>query len=166
MRYETLLQVLDKIRDEAPQQQASRYRPDENDLEKVNQARSRAFIHLYLKVMFGLADFSEREHRVTDGTRDGGVDGYHIDPETKIIYLVQSKFRTNEKNFESKEIRLEELLLMDISRILDGETLDEQGCEYNGKIKQFQREVSSIPDVARYSYRIAILANLSGVSPM
>lgn len=165
MRYDTLLQVLDKIRDEAPIQQAARYKPDRNDFEKVNQARSRAFIHLYLKVMFGLADFSERERTITDGSRDGGVDGYHIDSETKIIYLIQSKFRASGKNFESKEIRLEELLSMDISRILDGDLLDEQGYEYNGKIKQFQREVSSLPDVARYSYRIAILANLSGVSP-
>lgn len=165
MRYETLLRVLDRIRAEAPQQQATRYRPLETEIEKVNQARSRAFIHLYLKVMFGLSDFPEREHTITDASGDGGIDGYYIDKENKVIYLIQSKFRTSEHNFESKEITLDELLSMDVSRILDGETCDESGVEYNGKIRQLQREVSSLPDVARYSYRIAILANLSGVTP-
>lgn len=164
MRFETLLRVLDKIREEAPPAQASRYRPDEQELEKINQARSRAFIHLYLKVMFGIYSFAERERTITDAAYDGGIDGYHIDTETKIVYLIQSKFRTHAKNFEGKEISLEELLAMDINRVLDGETHDEAGNEYNGKIKQLQRELSQLPDVARYSYRVAILANLTGVT--
>lgn len=164
MRFETLLRVLDKIRTEAPSEQASRYRPDENDQEKINQARSRAFIHLYLKVMFGLSNFTERERTITDAAYDGGIDGYYIDTETKIVYLIQSKFRIKEKNFENKEITLEELLAMDINRVLDGEATDEAGNEYNGKIKQLQRELSQLPDVARYSYRVAILANLSGIT--
>lgn len=165
MRYQTLLNVLDKIRDESTQKFEKKYLPPDKDPEKINQARSRAFIHLYLKVMFGLSDFSERENQITDGAYDGGIDGYHIDSETKIIYLIQSKFRTNSKNFENKEIELDELLCMDISRILDGEVEDEVGNKYNGKIMQFQREVSSLPDVARYSYRVAILANLRGILP-
>src|SRR5260370_42003798 len=32
-------------------------------------------------------------------------------------------------------------------------------------IRQLQREISSLADVARYSYRIIILANLKSVSP-
>ncbi|MBL8524438.1 MAG: AIPR family protein [Betaproteobacteria bacterium] len=164
MRYKTLLRVLDRIRAEAPTEQASRYRPDEAELEKINQARARAFIHLYMKVMFGLANFSERERTITDGGYDGGIDGYYIDTESKLVYLVQSKFRTTAKNFESKEIALEELLAMDVSRILDGETTDETGNDYNGKIKQLQREIASLTDVARYSYRVVILANLGGVT--
>lgn len=165
MRYETLLRILDKVRFEAPEHGFSKYRPDEHDIEKVNQARSRAYIHLYLKVMFGLADFAARERTITDGSGDGGIDGYYINCDTKTIYLIQSKFRTTEKNFEQKEIVLEELLSMDVARILDGEICDEHGVEYNGKIKQLQREISLLADVARYSYRVIILANLSGVSP-
>lgn len=164
MRFETLLRVLDKICVEAPSEQASRYRPEDSDLERINQARSRAFIHLYLKVMFGIYNFAERERTITDAAYDGGIDGYHIDTETKIVYLIQSKFRMHAKNFEGKEIALEELLAMDINRVLDGETDDEAGNKYNGKIKQLQRELSQLPDVARYSYRVTILANLTGVT--
>ncbi len=165
MRYETLIRILDQIRSEAPSQQSSRYRPDPADVEKINQARARAFIHLYMKVMFGISDFSIRERTITDASGDGGIDGYHIDDETKTIYLIQSKFRIHERNFESKEIELEELLMMDISRIMEGEVVDEAGIEYNGKIKQLQREISSLPDVGRFSYRIVILANLRNITP-
>jgi hypothetical protein len=164
MRYQTFLRILDRLRAEAPDQLAGRYRPDVNDIEKVNQARARAFIHLYLKVMFGITDFGERERTITDASGDGGIDGYHIDVDTKTIYLLQSKFRINEQNFESKEIALEELLAMDVDRILEGESHTEQGEPYNGKIKQLQREVSELPDVARYTYRVMILANLSGIA--
>ncbi|MES2939128.1 MAG: AIPR family protein [Pseudomonadota bacterium] len=160
MRYETLIKVLDRIREEAPTQQSTRYRPDSSDLEKVNQARARAFLHLFLKVMFGITEFQQRERTITDGTSDGGIDAYHIDNESKTIYFLQAKFRINEKNFESKEILLEEILCMDVNRILDGDAADEQGIDYNGKIKQLQREVSQLPDIARYSYRVVILANV------
>lgn len=164
MKFQTFLRILDCIRGEAPEPMAKRYRPDPKDLERVNQARARAFIHLYLKVMFGLTEFMDRERTITDGSADGGIDGYYIDTETRTIYLLQSKFRTTEENFESKEISTEEILAMDISRILDGESADEGGREYNGKIKQLQRDVASLPDVARYSYRIALLANLTGIA--
>lgn len=164
MQYKTLLRVLDRIRHEAPQAQSARYRPEATEIEKINQARARAFIHLYMKVMFGLSNFSERERTITDGGYDGGIDGYFIDTETRLVYLIQAKFRTTQKNFECKEIELQELLAMDVSRILDGESRDEAGNEYNGKIKQLQRELSSLPDVARYSYRVIVLANLTGVS--
>lgn len=133
-------------------------------MEKVNQARARAFVHLYLKVMFGLTEFVQRERTITDATGDGGIDGYYIDVESKTIHLLQSKFRTTRENFEGKEISLEELLSMEINRILEGEKTDESGQAYNGKILQMQREISGIPDVARYSYRVAILANLTGVA--
>lgn len=42
---------------------------------------------------------------VTDGTNDGGIDGYYIDKEKKTIYFLQAKFRTNEENFQSCEIK-------------------------------------------------------------
>lgn len=53
-KYEILLNILDKISLEAPLENKF-YRPSESDynfLEKKNQARSRALIHLYLKVKF------------------------------------------------------------------------------------------------------------------
>jgi hypothetical protein len=163
MKYDTLLKILDQIRAEATAKHGSRYLPDANDIEKINQARSRAFIHLYLKVMFGLLTFEERERLITDGAYDGGIDGYFINADTRSIYLLQSKFRTSRQNFEQKDISLDELLRMDISRILKGEEFDLAGNEYNGKIKQLQREIRQIPDIARYSYNIVILANLKGV---
>ena len=164
MKFHTFLRILDRIREEAPEAMAKRYRPDASDIERTNQARARAFIHLYLKVMFGITEFMNRERTTTDGSADGGIDGYYIDTETKTIYLLQSKFRTTQENFEKKEISVEEILAMDINRILEGESHDDSGQEYNGKIKQLQREVSSLPDVARYSYKIAILANLTGIA--
>ncbi|MFC5525309.1 AIPR family protein [Rhodanobacter ginsengisoli] len=164
MKYETLVHILDAICQEAPEG-SKRYKPDENDVEKMNQARARAFIHLYLKVKFGLSDFSDRERTITDASEDGGIDAYHIDSETKVVYLIQSKFRTNEKNFEDKEISLNELLAMEIDRIMRGEETGENGVPYNGKIKQLQRDISSIDDIARYNYKIVILANLESVPP-
>lgn len=165
MKYQILLNILDQLRNEATSKYQARYLPPEGEIEKINNARARAFIHLFLKVSFGILDFHEREHQITDGSYDGGIDGYYIDNETKVIFLIQSKFRTKEHNFENKEIALEEILTMDVNRILEGEECDENANPYNGKIKQLQREVSSLPDVARYSYKIILLANLTNVSP-
>lgn len=163
-KYETLVTVLDKLRMEAPLEY-KRYRPLDTDIEKLNQARSKAFIHLFLKVKFGLLDFREREGVITEGSYDGGVDAYYIDSNAKKIYLIQSKFRTNENNFQQKEIQLEELLNMDVDRITKGELKDEDGNEYNSKIKQLIREISEIGDSGRYSYEVVILANLTNVNP-
>lgn len=162
-KYSTLLRVLDQIRMEAPLKY-SKYRPKSEEVEKMNYAKSRAFIHLFLKVNFGLLNFEEREHFITDKGGDGGVDAYYIDKESKIIYLIQSKFRNNSVNFEEKEITLEELVKMEIKEILEGEINDASGIEYNGKIKQLQREVSEICDIGRYNYRVIILANLKKVN--
>jgi hypothetical protein len=61
VKYETLLKIIDQLRLEAPEKQSSRYRPPLTEVEKINAARSRAFIHLYLKVFFGILDFQARE---------------------------------------------------------------------------------------------------------
>ena len=55
-KYEDLVNILDILCNEAPQAN-SRYYPDSTDLEKMNQARSRAYIHLFLKIKFGLTEF-------------------------------------------------------------------------------------------------------------
>ncbi|MBN2891867.1 MAG: AIPR family protein, partial [Bacteroidales bacterium] len=158
-KYQTLTKILDTIINDAPASMSKKYPSDATE-EQTNQSRSRAFIHLFLKVSFGLLEFKEREHFITDGSHDGGIDGYYINSENKTIYFIQSKFRTNDKNFETKQIELGEILVMDVNRILEGEDEDESGNIYNGKIKQLQREISNIDDIARYSYQVIILANL------
>lgn len=159
-KYEDLVNILDKIRYEAPSENR-RYYPSENDTEKLNQARTRAYIHLFLKVKFGIIDFTEREEYVTDGPSDGGIDAYYIDNDSKVIYMIQSKFRTTDNNFRSKEIAMEELLNMDIERILDGNETDEKGISYNGKILGFIRKIKEISDMPRYRYEVILLANVN-----
>jgi hypothetical protein len=163
-KYQILIDILDKLRQELKPTDASftKYNPNYTDVEKVNQARARAYIHLFLKVSFGLLEFSDREYFITDGSYDGGIDGYFINKDNKTIYFIQSKFRINEINFENKKIALEEILVMDINRILDGETHDESENPYNGKIQQLQRDIREIDNIARYSYKVIVLANLSG----
>lgn len=133
-------------------------------VEEIWAARARAYIHLYFKVMFGVRSFAEREHLVTDGGRDGGIDGYFIDGDSRIVYIIQSKFRNTESNFEGKPIELSELLAMQIRRVLNGEEVDDQGFEYSGKIKGMQRALREIFDIGRYSYKVIVLANLEDVS--
>lgn len=161
-KYEDLIKILDNLRNEAPKEN-SRYYPNENDTEKVNQARSRAYIHLFLKVKFGIIGFKEREDLITDGTSDGGIDGYYIDKEKKIIYLIQSKFRTTDTNFQNKEIAMEELLAMDVVRILHGEESDEFGTPYNGKIQGLIRHINEISDMPNWTTKVVLLANVKSI---
>lgn len=163
-RYEILRNILAGILNEAPEKYSKLYEKDPNKTDQYNNSLSRAFIHLFLKVRFDLLDFEQREYYVTDGGNDGGIDGYFIDKEQKVIYLFQSKFRANENNFHDKEITLKELLAMDIQRILEGNQCDEKGIDYRGKILQLQREVNEIDDIPRYTYKVIIFANLKGVS--
>ncbi len=160
-----LVRVLDGIRAEAKgTKHERRYAVGSSSVEDILAARARAYIHLYLKVMFGLRSFVDREHFVTDGGRDGGIDGYYIDSDNRTIYVIQSKFRNTESNFEGKPIEISELLAMQIRRVLAGEEVDDQGLEYNGKIKGMQRTLSEIHDIGRYSYKVIVLANLQKVS--
>ena len=47
-KYQTLVSILDQLRREAPSTYKS-YHPIESDAEAVDKARSKAFIHLFLK---------------------------------------------------------------------------------------------------------------------
>lgn len=161
-KFETLIKIIDELRKEAPEGYKSYY-PLEEEIEKLNQARSRAYIHLFLKVKFGLLDFVERENYVTDGINDGGIDAYYIDTELKKIFFIQSKFRVNEKNFESRDIKYEELLNMDLDRVLDGEENYENGTPYNSKVKKLIDDLRSVNGLGRYSYEVIILANTKEV---
>jgi len=132
MKYRILLNILDKICEEAPSDFTS-YKVDEKNIESLNQARSKAFIHLFLKVKCGMISFAERHDFITEGTQDGGIDAYYIDKENKKIFLIQSKFRTNKNNFETKKITANDLVRMEIQRILRGEEKDSRGNAFSPK---------------------------------
>jgi hypothetical protein len=161
--YAILLKVLDQLCSEAPILFKT-YHPSSDDLNAVTVARCRAYIHLLLKVRFGLLDFQERESFVTEGTGDGGVDAYYVEESSKTVWFIQSKFRQTEKNFEEKHIEPEELLRMDVDRMLKGEHTDINGSYYSDKILKMVREIQSIEGIARYSYRVIILANAKGIT--
>ena len=72
-KYQDLVNIIDSLRNEAPDNY-KRYHPTSDDDVKLMNARSRAFIHLFLKVKFGLTEFLERESFITDDTSDGGID--------------------------------------------------------------------------------------------
>ncbi|KAF0179390.1 MAG: abortive phage infection protein [Limisphaerales bacterium] len=163
-KYATLVNVLDQLRSEAPKEFKS-YHALPTELEKLDFARAKAFIHLFLKVRFGLLEFGERERFVTDGSYDGGIDAYYIDVETKTIFVLQSKFRTNAPNFEGKQIELKEVLKMDADRISEGMTEDEDGNKYNGKIQAMLERIKELPDPARYKWQVVLLANLKNAKP-
>lgn len=158
-KYNDLLNIVDKLRLEAPSNY-KRYHPSEGEIGILENARARSFIHLFLKVKFGLTEFSDRENHITDDTNDGGIDAYYIDEENKILYFIQSKFRNSDFNFENKEITFEELLSMDIKRIVEGEENYENGTPYNGKILNFIKSLQAISDLPKYNYEIILLANV------
>lgn len=158
-KYKDLVNIIDSLRNEAPDTYR-RYYPPLDDEVKMMNARSRAFIHLFLKVKFGLTEFLERESFITDDTSDGGIDAYYIDYADKVIYLIQSKFRNSGPNFQSREITLQEILAMDINRILDGEETDESGTPYNDKILKFIEKINEISDMPKYARKVIFLANV------
>lgn len=162
-KYETLVRILDQIRKEAKPEYKTYY-PLGSDVEGLNHARSRAFIHLYLKTKFGILDFENREKYITDGGDDGGIDGFYIDEINKKMYFIQSKFRTQETNFYDKEISLQEILKMEVGRILNGDQCSESGNMYNGKIQGLIRTIKDMPDQARYDPVVVILANIHNIT--
>ena len=158
MKYDLLTDILDGIRKEAPTEYV-RYHDISTD-DKLTKARCRAYIHLLLKIKFKISNFIERESLITDEGQDGGLDAYFIDNENKDIYLIQSKFRSTEKNFEAKDIDLHELIKMEYDKIIQGQRTASNGIEFNSKILNFQNKLSRIENIGEYTYRIIILANL------
>jgi len=159
MKYSIMLNILDEICKEAPDQYKS-YKPLPSDTEKLNQARSKAYIHLYLKVKCGLVDFKARHALITDEGGDGGVDAYFINSERKKLYLIQSKFRITENNFKAKSIDARELVKMEVQRIIKGKKTDSNDNAFNNKIQKFQKEWSEIRDNANYDIVVVILGNI------
>lgn len=158
-RYQTLCRVLDSLCNEAPPS-AKEYHPPTGDSVKQIQARSRALLHLFLKARFGLTKFLERESFITDGPHDGGIDAFYIDQKSKFIYVLQSKFRATHGNFKSNNMSADDLLRMDVKRIMKGEKYDEGKTSYNSRIiNGLQKAIRKIPDVASYTTKIILLGN-------
>ena len=157
--YQTLCRVLDSIRAEAPAGDAN-YNPPPGNHDAVIQARSRALLHLFLKAKFGQTDFAKREKLVTDGPHDGGIDAYFIETSTKRIYVLQSKFRATATNFTSTNMTPDDLLKMQVGRVLKGERQDEGGPLYNEKIlKGLQKSIQKLPDAGSYTIQVVLLGN-------
>ena len=163
-KHKVLIKILDSIRSETPTRLSNVYMPVDSDPDKLkakeNGARSRAYIHLFLKGYFGVDSFDERESWITDGPGDGGIDAYYIDCRNKTIYFIQSKFRETAENWENKEINISELLSMQIGRILDGQLNGEDGIPYNASINKLRKEIGKLNDYSEYSKTVIILANL------
>ena len=157
-KYESFLRILDGIIDSAPKSKYQKRYSKKTD-DELNYSRSRAFLHLYLMANFGMMSFEEREKLVTDGSQDGGIDAYYFDSEHKIKYYIQAKFRASSHNFSEKEIELPELTAMQIRRIEAGERYDENGKEYNGKVKGLQDALSGLKHPGSYDTRVILLAN-------
>lgn len=159
-KYNLLIKVLDKLCEEAPKSYKTYY-PSVDQNEAIDKARSLAFIHLLLKVKFGVIDFLDRHKLITDGTNDGGLDAYFIDREQKKLFLIQSKFRTTPENFNNKSMDVVDLLKMEVARITKGEQTDSNGNRFNDKVLAFQAELSSIRDIAKYEYIVFFLGNIT-----
>jgi len=162
-RYELLINVLDRLRAEAPATFKT-FHPDPKNIEAIGHARSLAYVHLLLKVYFGLLTFAERDEWITEGTEDGGVDAYFIDLDRRILYFVQSKFRQTEANFEERHVSAEDLLMMDIDRMIQGHREDAKAKRYNGRVQKMIDAIKGIEDIGRYQYKVVILANAKGVT--
>lgn len=157
-KYDILVNILDSLCKEAPERYSSYHNLDSED--KIINARSKAFIHLLLKVRFGLLKFQDRENIVTDGPQDGGIDAYYIDRENKKIFFIQSKFRNSVQGFDNKTISADDLIKMEIKNIISGKIFDSRGVEFNSKIKAFIQEFSTLDNHAAYGFKVIFLGNL------
>lgn len=156
-QYQILNNILDSYVFEGQRIGRRKNQYDTSTEDKLNGARARAYIHLYLASVFGILDFEKRELIITDGSNDGGIDAYYIDEERKVINIIQSKYRIGSSNFQSKYIDTSELASMDVNNILRG---NKTGVIYNGFIQRLIEKITKIQDIARYRYRIVLLANV------
>ena len=159
IKHNLLKKTLDGIAATAPDQ-LTIYYPSENDQDAQIHKYSRSQIHLFLRVRFGLLDFNITENQITDGTNDGGLDAYHIDEEKKIIYLIQSKYKTTPEGYLNNDVDWREFFKMELNRIVQGETISMSGDQYNGKVRGLQQKIGNINDIARWNYVLIYLGNV------
>lgn len=162
-KYDALMRILDAISGEAPRSHKT-FSPDRWDTDRRQLARSRAYLHLFLKVRFGLLNFKEREFYITDGGSDGGIDAFYIDKTTLTILCLQAKLPSTARNFSKSQLSLDELAKIQLKRITEGEKIDiESKRPYNEHIRRFQATLRKLKDISKYSYKIAILGNTSNL---
>lgn len=63
-----------------------------------------------------------------------------------------------------KSLSADELIRMEVSRILRGEDKDSSGNDFNSKIKELQKKWKELPDHAHYHYKVIILGNVKSYS--
>jgi hypothetical protein len=158
-KHELLNTTLDNISESAPAE-LSVYHPDPQNTDAQIHKYSRAQIHLFLRVRFCLLDFNLVESQITDGTGDGGLDAYHIDEEKKVIYLIQSKYKTTPDGYLNSDVDWREFFKMELDRIVRGEAGSVSGNQYSGKIQAFQQKIRNITDIARWNYILIYLGNV------
>lgn len=158
-KHELLNSTLDNIAESAPAE-LSVYHPDPENTDAQIHKYSRAQIHLFLRVRFCLLDFNLVESQITDGTGDGGLDAYHIDEEKKVIYLIQSKYKTTPDGYLNSDVDWREFFKMELDRIVRGEAELVSGNQYSGKIQVFQQKIRNITDIARWNYILIYLGNV------
>lgn len=159
IKHSLLKRTLDDIAASAPEE-LQIYHPAEDDEDAQIHKYSRAQIHLFLRVRFGILDFNVVEGQITDGTGDGGLDAYHIDEDKKVVHLIQSKYKTTPEGYLNNDVDWREFFKMELDRIVRGEAGSISGNEYNGKIRIFQDQIKNIPDIARWAYRLVYLGNV------
>jgi hypothetical protein len=157
-KHELLNSTLDNISKSASAE-LSVYHPDAENVDAQIHKYSRAQIHLFLRVRFCLLDFNLVESQITDGTGDGGLDAYHIDEEKKVIYLIQSKYKTTPDGYLNSDVDWREFFRMELDRIVRGEVGSISGNQYSGKIHAFQQKIRNITDIARWNYILIYLGN-------
>lgn len=159
-KYQLLINVLDSIVSEASNS-CDRNIYNVTNEEQANQARARALIHLFLRTRFWLTNCVDAEKYITEGSWDGWLDWYYIDKESKSIFLIQSKFRTNERNFEEMPVNGYDLFSMHLGAITRGEIQSPTGEAFNWKILGFQRWIQEISNIGQYKYILIFLGNIS-----
>lgn len=159
IKHNLLKKTLDGIASSAPNE-LTLYHPEDNDQDAQIHKYSRAQIHLFLRVRFGILDFGDVESQITDGTSDGGLDAYHIDEDKKTIYLIQSKYKTTPEGYLNNDVDWREFFKMELDRIVRGEAGLISGNEYNGKVKNFQQKITGISDIGRWEYALVYLGNV------
>lgn len=159
IKHNLLKKTLDDIAASAPNE-LQIYHPAEDDKDAQIHKYSRAQIHLFLRVWFGLLDFRVVENQITDGTNDGGLDAYYVDKDKKIIYFIQSKYKITPEGYLNHDVDWREFFKMELDRIVQGEAGSISGNKYNGKVRAFQTEIKKIPDIARWNYKLVYLGNV------
>ena len=158
-KYNTLLKILDSIRNQAPNTtEYSRFR-SKNPVD-IQYSRGQAFIHLFLLVKFGLENYEVRQQFICDGSQDGGLDAYFISPTQKFVYLIQSKFKNTGAGFANESLAASDLVRIEVDRILQGNSQDSNGSVYNPKILEFQLNYSQATRKQIFTPKVIFLANL------